>query len=226
MQDFDQHEEVWLLLPWLANGRITEAERDRAERHVRDCALCSAELRLERQLCQALASPERIIYAPGPSFRKLLTRIDSASASAPPRARRSPLPAAARQAVVSLWRPPGLAWAATFVLAIGLASSLAYQWSPAPTAGRYVVHTDPRPTERPILHIAFDRKLTIGEVEELLHSNGARVVEGPGDTGIFGVTPNSEQAMRALAGKLRSDPRVRWVEPVDTDAQGSASQER
>jgi hypothetical protein len=214
MQDFDQHEEVWLLLPWLANGRVTEAERERAERHVHDCAICSEELSLERRLCQALGSPDRITYAPGPSFRKLLKRIEGASE--PAAAALHPLPAAARQAVASLWRPPGLAWAATFVLAVGLAGGLAYQWSTVPTQGRYVVHTDPRPAAQPVLHIALDRKLSIGEVEELLHADGARVVEeGPGQTGILGVTSDSGQAMQALAAKLRSDQRVRWVEPTD-----------
>jgi len=76
-----------------------------------------------------------------------------------------------------------------------------------------------------VLHIAFDRSLTIGEVEELLRSTGARLVEGPGSTGIFGVTPvavASGQAkdaealleMRVLSGRLRADPRVRWIEPL------------
>ena len=40
-----------------------------------------------------------------------------------------------------------------------------------------------------MLHIAFERSLTVGEVEELLRSSGARIVEGPGTTGIFGVAP-------------------------------------
>jgi hypothetical protein len=223
-QDIDRHEEVWLLLPWLANGRVTEAERAQAEQHVRGCALCSRELSLERRLCQALASPDRITYAPGPSFRKLLKRIDGAPASASAAAPRLPV-APWWQGAVSLWRPPGLAWAATFVLGIGLAAGLAYR-AAVPTAGRYVVHTDPRPAEHSVLHIAFDRKLTIGEVEELLRKNGARVVEGPGETGIFGVRPDEEQAMRALATKLRTDPRVRWVEPMSTGAPDSAPRER
>ncbi len=32
-----RHEEVWLLLPWLANGRLSPAEREMAEDHVRRC---------------------------------------------------------------------------------------------------------------------------------------------------------------------------------------------
>lgn len=226
--DSDRHEEIWLLLPWLASGRLTDAQRERAERHIQSCALCSEGLRFERDLCQALTAPERITYAPGPSFRKLAARIDGTpghTAPAPPRPR---LPVHAKLAVAPIWRPPGLAWAATFVVAVGVTTSLAYHLSAPPTVqAPYRVHADEQVPERNILHIALDPKLTIGDVEQLLQADGARVVEGPGDIGIFGVAPASRgsgpepdaaRKMRALAAKLRADPRVRWVEPLYTGA--------
>src|SRR5262249_60153543 len=88
-----------------------------------------------------------------------------------------------------------------------------------------------------VLHIAFVPSLPIAQVEELLRSTGARVVEGPGKTGIFGVSPvvaapgtahsgevNSQQ-LRDLAARLRADPRVRWVEPL-TGAASALTPER
>jgi hypothetical protein len=63
-------------------------------------------------------------------------------------------------------------------------------------------------------------------MEEMLHSAGARVVEGPGTTGVFGIAPVTATArgiaesgdvspqLRALAARLSADPRVRWVEPL------------
>jgi hypothetical protein len=63
-------------------------------------------------------------------------------------------------------------------------------------------------------------------MEEMLHSAGARVVEGPGTTGVFGIAPLAATApgiadsgdvspqLRALAARLSADPRVRWVEPL------------
>jgi hypothetical protein len=110
-----------------------------------------------------------------------------------------------------------LAWAATFVLAVGLAAF----WS-QPRYGTQT--TAPRGTPG-VLHIAIDRSLPIGEMEEMLRAAGARVVEGPGTTGIFGVAPvaaarGSAQSgevspqMLALAARLRADARVRWVEPL------------
>jgi hypothetical protein len=80
-------------------------------------------------------------------------------------------------------------------------------------------------------------------MEEMLRSAGARVVEGPGTTGIFGIAPVTATSrgpaesgdvsaeMRALAARLRADARVRWVEPLTgTDgsegAQGRRTRER
>ena len=74
--DSARHEEAWLLLPWLANGRLSQAQRAMVEEHVRLCPACTQELASQRLICRALAEPDRVTYAPGPSFRKLLDRID------------------------------------------------------------------------------------------------------------------------------------------------------
>ena len=212
------HEEVWLLLPWLANGRLTGAQRAQVEAHLRECAACSGEAATQRQIATLLTGPERVTYAPGPSFRKLMERID-AEASATP----APQPRTARRRVASAWRPPGLAWAATFVLAVGLGllSATVYRWT-QPLYATYT--TEGRPPAQ-ILHIAFERTLPVGDVSEALRAAGARVVEGPDNHGIFGVAPlaaasgasaapGANPALRTLAARLRADPRVRWVEPL------------
>ena len=125
------HDDTWLLLPWLANGRLAGAQRAQVEEHVRACAACAQELRAQRQLCALLTEPERVTYAPGPSLRKLLDRIDG-HAPPPGRARapavHGPAP---RGHLAAAWRPPGLAWAATFLLtaALGVLTGTAYHWS-------------------------------------------------------------------------------------------------
>jgi len=217
-----RHEESWLLLPWLANGRLSLAERAALEEHLRECAACTQELAQQRLMCRVLTEPERVTHAPGPSLRKLMERIDGHT---PARPQQRPVTRRSAPAVLAAaWRPPGLAWAASFVLAIGLAAfaPTAYRWSQP----RYATHTAlPRATPG-VLHVAFDRSLPIGEMEEMLHSAGARVVEGPGTTGVFGIAPVTAPArgsadsgdtsaqLRALAARLSADPRVRWVEPL------------
>ncbi len=236
------HEEAWLALPWLASGRISQAERDKLEPHVRGCAACREELAFQRLLCNTLTEPERVTYAPGPSFRKLMERIDS-TVPVPRKA-----PERNKVAVIagrrsrndgnalhhSLWRPPGLAWAASFVLMVGLAGIVTSVYHQSQTL--YKTHTDTAVTPANVLHIAFDRQVTIGEAEEVLRSTGARVVEGPDSSGIFGVTPGGgdqsgkrsvdvmNRDLRVLSARLRTDPRVRWVEPVPGDDGSSDAQ--
>jgi anti-sigma factor RsiW len=209
-----------MLLPWLVNGRLEAPERLRVEQHVRACDECARELAQQRLLREAFTQPERIVYAPGPSFRKLLERIDSANAPRP----QALLAGAARaRQWRAAWRPPGLAWAASFVLAVGVATlaTSVYRWS----LPRYATHTDTAAVLPQVVHVAFAPSLGTAEVRQLLRAAGARVVEGPDGTGVYGVAPLADSealadgqrppgtAARALAARLRADPRVRWVEP-------------
>jgi hypothetical protein len=211
------HEESWLLLPWLANGRLAPAERMRLEQHLRGCDSCAREAAVQRRICRALTEPDRVTYASAPSLRKLMERIDGSGA---PRADVPGVAADRPRRTESAWRPPGFAWAASFVLAVvGVAAiaGTAYQWSQP----RYVTHTETVRARDGVLHVAFERSLTIGEVEALLRSAGARVVEGPDASGVFGVAPVAQaatsaaaaQRLGALGEQLRTDVRVRWVEP-------------
>ena len=47
------HEEVWLLLPWLASGRVSPAERELAQEHVRRCNECEREFAQQQLMCNA-----------------------------------------------------------------------------------------------------------------------------------------------------------------------------
>ena len=83
MTETCSHSNAWLMLPWLANGRLSGPERARIEEHVRGCAQCAQEVALQQRLCEVLTEPERVTYAPGPSFRKLMDRIDGRKAVTP-----------------------------------------------------------------------------------------------------------------------------------------------
>jgi Putative zinc-finger len=236
--DSARHDEAWRSLPWLANGRLPQAERDQIEPHVRACAACREELAFQRLLCNALTEPDRVTYAPGPSFRKLMDRIDGTAPPARKAQERDVAPVASirqhsdKPISLSTWRPPGLAWAASFILAIGLGGIVTSVYRSSEPL--YKTHTDVAPVAANVLHISFDRSVTVGEAEAALRSSGARVVEGPDNSGIFGVTPDNlahgtataervNEAMRVLSARLHADPRVRWVEPIATDkASGDA----
>jgi hypothetical protein len=226
------HEEAWQSLPWLASGRLSQAERNKLEPHVRTCTACRGELAFQRLLCNALTEPDRVTYAPGPSFRKLMDRIDG---SAPPRSgptvklppvTRPPRRTGASIHRPSLWRPPGLAWAASFILMVGLAG-VVMTVRPA-TSPSYTTRSDGAAGAPSVLHIAFQHSVTVGEQAQVLRANGAHIVEGPDSVGVFGIAPGLETSadlppermsrqLRILSAHLRADPRVRWVEPVPGD---------
>jgi hypothetical protein len=255
LDERSRHDEVWLLLPWLANGRLQPAERAMAEEHVRRCVDCEQELARQHLICSALTEPDRVIYAPGPSFRKLMERIDrdgdsadrrtdidgttgsdSRTSEAPRSGRHnSGRPLSARLARVSLWRPPGLAWAASFIILFGITGMMvtAYRW----LAPNYITHTKDPIVSPTVLHIALDRSIPIGEVEELLRTGGARIMEGPDHTGVLGVTPvgvvpgqtpeaSANEQLRALSARLRKDPRVLWIEPKPLADEGTPAEQR
>jgi hypothetical protein len=96
-----------------------------------------------------------------------------------------------------------------------------YRWSEP----LYTTYTDAAAVTPNVVHIAFDRSRTTGEVEEMLQTSGARIVEGPGNTGIFDVTSvgivagqttaaGASRQMRVLSARLRADPRVRLAQPL------------
>jgi len=223
----NRHEEVWLMLPWLATDRLSAAEREMAEEHVRHCSACEQELAVQNLMGKAFTEPDRVTYAPGPSFRKLMDRIDSDEGRAPSRRARVRSSLVERLGHVSLWRPPGLAWAASFILLFGITGLIVqtYRWSQP----EFRTVTDASVVTPNVLHIALDRSIPIGEVEELLRTGGARIVEGPGNTGILGVMPvgvdghtpatSANKQLRVLSARLRTDPRVLWVQPLADDAQ-------
>lgn len=233
--EHSRHEEVWLLLPWLATGRLSSAEREMAEEHIRHCSACEEELAAQHLLGNVLREPDRVTYAPGPSFRKLMDRIDADEGKAPAR----PTIRTARVSSwidrlghVSLWRPPGLAWAASFLLVLAITGLIAQAYHRPQQVFRTV--TDAPVVTPNVLHIALDRSIPIGEVEELLRSGGGRIVEGPGQTGVLGVMPvgvdgrtpaaTANRQLRALSARLRTDPRVLWVQPLADE--GSAAEPR
>lgn len=217
-----RHDEVWLLLPWLATGRLSAAERELAEEHVRNCSACEQELAAQHLMGSALTEPDRVTYAPGPSFRKLMDRIDAEESRVPARRTRVRRSLIERLGHVSLWRPPGLAWAASFLLLFGITGLIVQTYRSSQHT--YTTVTDASVVTPNVLHIALDRSIPIGEVEELLRSGGARIVEGPGNTGILGVMPvgvdgrtapaNANRQLRDLSARLRRDPRVLWIQPL------------
>jgi hypothetical protein len=201
-------------LPWLLNGTLAGAEREAAQAHLRDCALCRGDLASLRRLREAGAAPDPQCD-PERALARLMARIDTpaagganALAPAPPPA---PLPDPPPAANDPHWlRRVALAQCAAIVLqAVLLAALLAWPEgrddayrglgaAPAPQ-GQVVVLFRPDTPER--------------ELRRIVRAGGARIVAGPTVTDAWVLAMPQAQSASALA-RLRAEPAVLLAEPL------------
>jgi hypothetical protein len=213
-----EHREVWDLLPWLANQRLTDAQAARAERHLQQCELCRAELAVQQQLRDAIRAEEAVVLAPQTSFNKLMQRIDSEDASVATDTEIS-APVPSRVSRMPKW----FAIAASIQVATvaALLGSMWWQQHAVQSAPRYATLTAPGPIAKgPVLRVVFDEQTKLIDIHELLKSIDARVVAGPTDAGVFTLALNDKNSsLEAAVKRLRGDAHVVFCEPAVVESE-------
>lgn len=215
-----EHREVWDLLPWLANQRLTDAQATRVERHLQHCELCRAELGVQQELRDAIRKEEAIVLAPQTSFNKLMQRIDNDETSTVEMEAKVTAPVTtARTSRMPKW----FAIAASLqVVTLGaLLGSLGWQKHEVQTAPRYATLTAPGPIAKgPVLRVVFDDQTKLVDIHELLKSIDARVVAGPTDAGVFTLALNDKgSSLDAAVTRLRGDAHVVFCEPAVVESE-------
>lgn len=210
------HQEIWALLPWLANGRATPAQRSRAEAHLQDCADCRAALAREQQMVRALSQPLAAAPDAERGLQRLMQRIDRADEAAP-------LP--------GRWRVlAGARLGLGAVAALGLAEllllgALALWWlkgasADAVDAAPYRTLTQPEAAAAAGTRwrVVFQGQRTLQELQVLLRTQGLTIVAGPSEAGVFTLAadtaPRNVPEADAVAARLRESPLVRFAETV------------
>jgi hypothetical protein len=72
---YSNHDDVWSLLPWYANGSLQGPERDRVKAHVQVCLVCRRELAGQATLAKHLEQAAGVEISYKPSFERLMSRI-------------------------------------------------------------------------------------------------------------------------------------------------------
>jgi hypothetical protein len=212
-----EHREIWDLLPWLANQRLTDAQAERAERHLQQCDACRAELHIQQQLREAVRAEDAVVLAPQTSFNKLMQRIDAAeAANVEEETKMAP---AARKHVGGMPRWLAIAASIQVVTVAALLGSLWWQQREVQTAPRYATLTAPAPIAKgPVLRVVFDEQTKLIDIHELLKEIDARVVAGPTDSGVFTLALNDKASsidtLNSAASRLRQDAHVVFCEPA------------
>lgn len=204
------------LLPWLANGSLADAERHAVLSHVDGCPACRAEL----DRCDAeratLRSDARAAPSPHPAqLERLFARIDADPLGSGDT--ESPGPVASSRPRLALLRrtPRPVRWivAAQMVAMVGLGIVAARRGPPAAAP----VRTLSSPAEAiriGSLRAVFAPEATEAEIRAILLAAKVEIVSGPTSVGAYTLALRAGADRAAALAALRSDPRVRFAEPV------------
>jgi len=213
----DTHAEAWALLPWLANGRIADDDREWVEAHVAGCAECRAELASQRTVATQMGRElERPTAANDEqkSFNKLWARIEAAESATIPAT--ATLGGGSRASRTVRWLA-----AAVVVQAVGLGVlGLSALKGDGPVGDGTVTVSDPMPHRNaPAVRIVFAPQASIDTINTLLTHQGLSLVEGPGEQGNFTAELSpyavaSGASAESIAQVISKDPNVSFAQPV------------
>jgi anti-sigma-K factor RskA len=211
------HSEIHELIPWWVNGRLSAAEAAQVESHLEQCAECRADVEVERRILAAVRHRTQVEYAPQASFQKLWTRIEEIEREVPSRAM-SNVPEtvqAGRTAIDSRWK---LAAALVLCLGLGLLAAAWRQSTPVSEMPQYRTATasEPVASAPAQIRVVFSPEVTIDELTRIVRGNRLAIVEGPSESGVYGlaIVPGDQLSTADALARLRSDPRVRFAEPA------------
>ena len=203
------HEHCWELIPWVVNGRASDAEQRAVLSHAETCTECREELQRHRALHSHMRGPDDVIAAPNAAWQKLLTQIDEQPVAEASERRGIKRP----WLIAAIW----LQFVAIAALAGALFTSVRqpeYRTlsSPAPEAS----------APRAAVRVVFAPDASLNRVNELLRQVEANIIAGPSEAGVYTLSTPDGEDVQAIIVTLRSHPEVLFAEPSQLAA-GSGS---
>ena len=206
------HQDIWELLPWHVNGRLSEPDSRRVEAHLRVCGACRDECAAQRQIYQVIAADTAVEQMPTAGLNKLRQRIErtpvAAAAEQPPPQTR---PAHGR-------RPRAAAIAASLVAvtaAVSIPATL--HWQAQRQAGPpayYTVTAAPVAQAGAVIRAVFAPTVTLSELQSLLDDAHLRIVSGPTEAGVYSLAMSGPQSIDWSLHRLRGHDTVRFAESI------------
>ena len=206
------HRDIWELLPWHVNGRLSEPDGRRVEAHLRVCDACRDECAAQRQIYHVIAADTAVEQMPTAGLNKLRQRIErtpvAAAAEPPPPQTR---PAHGR-------RPRAAAIAASLVAvtaAVSIPATL--HWQAQRHVGApayYTVTAAAAPQAGAVIRAVFAPTVTLSELQSLLDDAHLRIVSGPTEAGVYALAMSGPQSIDWSLRTLRGHGTVRFAEPI------------
>lgn len=194
--DADAHFAVRALLPWYATGRLATDEAAQVETHLAGCAICRAELELERRMvaAQPVSTTAADVEHGWAAMRKLIrSEPRSSQAASTPWLR---WVVGAQFAIIGILA----VWLLVPRPAIEGLNTYRTLGSGAAAQANAVVMFEPGTTEQ--------------EIRRALRASGARLVDGPTASNAYLLSLSGEDHAGAIA-RLRAQPGVSLAESLD-----------
>jgi Putative zinc-finger len=210
-----EHREIGELLPWFVNGRLSEADRQLVDAHLRVCEACIDELAAQQRIYGVMSVDAGVERIPMAGLNRLRMRIDSLDAvpasTEPQRDVRSEAPAGS-----SLRQRRGAIAASIALTAVGALAALLWNQHErriAPANYYTVTTTAPQPATTAIRAV-FAPKVTLSELQELLDDAHLKIVSGPTEAGVYSLAMSGSPSVDWSLQRLRGHEVVRFAESV------------
>ncbi len=208
------HQAVWELLSWYHNDALDAVQRAQVDGHLRECLICTYEVRRLRQLSMAVAAPANE-HACAQAFMRLSAEID---------ARQGSWRGRLRALLAGLLMPaPLLAGLALGGLCIVLVlkqhhvdeivTSVAEKQFQ--TLGRQ--ERLPSQLDQPLLRVVLRDGVVAQQRQEWLTSHDAELIEGPSPIGVMTVrVVLGARNVDDVIKQMRAETDTLFVEPLRT----------
>jgi anti-sigma factor RsiW len=216
-----EHEEIWSLLPWLVNGRLSEADCRRVEAHLRLCSSCRDECAAQRRIYEIIAADVGVEQMPTAGLNKLRQRIESYESTGPASAEPDAAPRAQPRSSshTTVWQrlPRGSIAASAVGIAVALGVSTALLWNQARHGAGdeyYTVTTAASQPAGAVIRAVFAPTVTLSELQALLDDAHLRIVSGPTEAGVYSLALTGSQPIDWSLRRLRGHDTVRFAETI------------
>ena len=212
------HLHVWELLPWIVNGRASDAERKLVDAHMRDCN----DARPSSHRNARCARRWRRARTPAPTSNAVSIICGSVLTKRRSRpfapARCSSAPWRGRMTAIAC----GLA--AVVLLETGALATLGFSRGADSAPANYHTLSEANAgAARATIRLVADPAMPVGRLQALLVPLHLQIVGGPSENGVYSLGPLVPVAPGDVArqlGVLRAAPGVRFAEPVGEGASG------
>lgn len=204
-----EHREVWELLPWHVNGRLSEPDRRRVEAHLHACDTCRDECAAQQQIYEVIVTDTAIEQMPMAGLNKLRQRIEKTEIAAP-------TDAAPERTHPATRRRPRAAAIAASVAAVAVAVSIpaALHWQAHRAAAYYTVTAAAAPQGGAVIRAVFAPTLTLSELQSVLDDAHLKIVSGPTEAGVYSLAMSGPQSIDWSLRTLRGHDTVRFAESI------------